>query len=151
MLLHNTITGVIAAVMVALGAGQIGNTSTQVGEELVVKEMEQLNKSTLAVSKEGFFSVHENIRNTVWVEVFITDTSDEENPENQEVINQGQASNCEPENNGQICSVELDLGLADENEVADLMDKINDPSAPNPTIQDFLDLQASALGHAYRP
>lgn len=33
MLLHNTITGVIAAVMVALGAGQIGNTSTQVGEE----------------------------------------------------------------------------------------------------------------------
>lgn len=108
-------------------------------------------KVLFAVEKEGSSSTPENIRSTVWVEVFITDTSDEENPENQEVINQGQAPNCDPENNGQICSVELDLSLADEEDVADLMDQINESSAPNPTIQDFLDLQANALDHAYRP
>lgn len=38
MLLTKLFSGLLAAVMVALGAGQIGNKNTQVGDELVVEE-----------------------------------------------------------------------------------------------------------------
>lgn len=70
----------------------------------------------------------------------------EEEPEETEP-----SGDCSTLNTGPICSVKLNLSAADEDEVQDLIDQLNDPMQPNPTIQDFLNAGATYTGPGNSP
>lgn len=93
MLLTKLFSGLLAAVMVALGAGQIGNKNTQVGDELVVESKTE----TVKLQDERWF--------------MITTTGNQALPENQQLTALLDENVIEPDCGGGtiICAVKLDV------------------------------------------
>lgn len=93
------------------------------------------------------------LADTMWFPVTINGLDDED-PEAQEVTDQPTSQtpsgDCAPENQGEVCSVGLDLsGITDQEKYNELLDRIDNSSQPNPTIQEFLDIGATYLDDAH--
>lgn len=91
-----------------------------------------------------------------WIAVSIINPGlPETNPENQRVeeapTQTEPSSGCSTSNTGQICSVKLDFSSADQEEIADLLDQLDNPSQPNPTIDDFMEAGAKHAGPGETP
>jgi len=93
------------------------------------------------------------LADTMWFPVTINGLDDQD-PESQDVYdqptNQTPSGDCDPENQGKVCSVGLDLsGITSQEAYNELLNQIDDDSQPNPTIQDFLDIGATYLDDAH--
>lgn len=134
--IKNIISGVLS-VAVLFMAVQVSIAGTIVPTEDVTDiEIIQTGEQWIAVS----------IINPSNPETDATNQRVEEEPEETEP-----SGACSTLNTGQICSVKLNLSAADEDEVQDLIDQLNDPMQPNPTIQDFLNAGATYTGPGNSP
>lgn len=100
-----------------------------------------------------FFSAHVTNaqQGDLWIPVSIIDPSEPDtNPDNLRAeaapTSTAPTGDCSIAHTGPVCYVELNFSDADEEEILDLLDQLEDESLPNPTIQDFLDAGAKHAG-----
>ncbi len=141
--IKNIITGILS-VAVFFMAVQVGLANESSANSSSIDMNEQLHKTISS------FTIQTD---TMWFPVTITGLDDED-PEDQsasaEPTNQKPTGECAPENTGPVCAVGLDIsGVTDQTAYSALINRINEPSETNPTIQEFLDIGATYLDDAH--
>lgn len=139
--MKNIITGVlsVAVLFIAFQVSVANESST--------------NKSTFLKKHTQSFLTDFTIQgDTLWFPVTINGLDDMD-PASQQVsdqpTDQRPSGDCDPDNSGKVCSVKLDIsGITDETAYNELKSRINDSTNPA-TIQDFLDLGATAEEYSH--